>query len=475
MKYQLAPEVRLQESATGNFLVAARPLRMVRINGALLALVRQLAKGALTPGSAGAERSLEELTKRGFVRRVGSEAARSSAPPLVSIVIPVKDRAEELRNCLTSLAALDYPAELREVIVVDDGSSDDSAAVAREFGATVLPSGGRGRGPAAARNRGAAAANGELLAFIDSDCTAAPAWLRELVGTFDDPQVVAVGGLVDGLHNASALDRYEAVMSSLTLGGQERSGQGGNDTFYLPSCNLLVRRDAFEQAGGFRAEMQVGEDVDLTWRLRDADGKIVYLPQGQVFHEHRSRLGSFMSRRFDYGTSEGLLQSLHPARRKKMLLPAPLAVVLLLLTAAVVGRSWLPLLPAAALWCLDAGLTKGSMRRKGVPLPYVDVLLARGRAVGSLGYYLGYHLLRYYLVPLALLVAIFPASGLAPLATILWVGGVDYYVRKPRLGMVPFFAFYLLEQLAYGGGVFWGSMKQRNFGNYSLQIGNSKG
>ncbi len=67
----------------------------------------------------------------------------------------------------------------------------------------------------------------------------------------------------------SAVDRYEAVMSSLSIGNRERVGNSGNDTFYLPSCNLLVRRSAFKSAGGFKDSMHVGEDVDLTWRLRD--------------------------------------------------------------------------------------------------------------------------------------------------------------------------------------------------------------
>ena len=79
--------------------------------------------------------------------------------------------------------------------------------------------------------------------------------------------------------------------------------------------------EAFAAAGGFRAELQVGEDVDLTWRLRDAGRRIAYLPRGAVCHAHRSRLWPFMKRRFDYGTSEGLLQQLHPVRGKKMLIP----------------------------------------------------------------------------------------------------------------------------------------------------------
>jgi mycofactocin system glycosyltransferase len=356
------------------------------------------------------------------------------------------------------------------VIVVDDGSSDGSPEVARAFGATVLPSGGRGRGPAAARNRGAEAATGEILAFIDSDCTASVTWLKELIDPFADPQVAAVGGLVDGMYRASALDRYEAVMSSLSLGQHERSGQGGNDTFYLPSCNLLVRRTAFRRVGGFRSEMHVGEDVDLTWRLRDGGYRILYRPRGRVWHAHRSYLPAFLKRRFEYGTSEGLLQTLHPERRKKMVFPGPLAAVLALVGAAMVTRSLVLLLLASAVWLFDAGLTKRRMHGRGLHLPYLDVLLARGRAVGSLAYYTGYHLLRYYLLPLLLVAIAFPAGALTVLAMTFGVVAVDYHVRKPRLGIAPFCAFYLLEQVAYGGGVFWGSVRQKNFGNYSFQI-----
>ena len=68
--------------------------------------------------------------------------------------------------------------------------------------------------------------------------------------------------------------------------------------------------------------MHVGEDVDLTWRLRDQGWTISYLPAGNVLHEHRSSIRSFMSRRFDYGTSEGMLQLLHPRRHKQMVIPS---------------------------------------------------------------------------------------------------------------------------------------------------------
>jgi mycofactocin system glycosyltransferase len=470
MIYRIRAGVSIRENDQGGFLLASRPLRTVRLNPSLLALVRRMTPEGMSPSSEAEAKALEALAKKGFLEK-DSPAERDAATlPSVSIVIPVKDRAGELEKCLLSLARLKYPEDRLEVIVVDDGSSDGSPGVAREHGALLVTSGGVGRGPAAARNCGSALASGEILAFIDSDCTASPEWLTELIGAFDDEQVSAVGGWVDGLHSASPLDRYEAVMSSLNLGGRERSGDAGEDTFYLPSCNLLVRRSAFASLGGFRPDLHVGEDVDLTWRMRDAGGRIVYLPRGRVWHEHRSRLKAFMKRRFEYGTSEGMLQNLHPLRQKRMVFPPVLALIVALLATAVVLRSGLPLAASAALLLTDAVLAHRRVARQGIPLSYLEILLARGRAAASLAYYAGYHLLRYYLLPLSLIVAIFPSLWVPAAAVVLWVGGVDYTVRRPRL-LVPFFLFYyLLEQLAYGGGAFWGCVRQGSFASYRMRI-----
>ncbi len=342
--------------------------------------------------------------------------------------------------------------------------------MARELGAVLVDSGAVGGGPAAARNKGAAAAGGEILAFIDSDCTASPQWLRELLPAFAEPEVAAVGGWVDGMHQAAPLDRYEAVMSSLNLGRRAMSGGAGGDTFYLPSCNLLVRRQAFAAAGGFRAELQVGEDVDLTWRLRDAGQSIVYLPRGAVCHAHRSRLWPFMKRRFEYGTSEGLLQQLHPVRGKKMLLPPALTALVALLALALVGCSPLPLLPAIVLLLTDGLLTGRKLRRQGLTLAAGKILLARARATASLGYYLGYHLLRYYLVPLLLATLLYPPLGLLVLALLTGVASVDHQVRRARLALPVFCFYYLLEQLAYGSGAFIGCLRLKTFSSYRLHL-----
>ena len=340
MIYRLRHNVELVERDGGCFLTSKSPLSVLRLNRSLADLVRRGVDGSLINASAAEQTVMEQLTAKGFAERVRTVSEQLSMLPEVSIVIPVMNRADELRRCLKSLSQLNYPQEKLQIIVVDDGSSDHSPVVARAFGALVVSSGGTARGPAAARNVGASMASGEILAFIDSDCTASSDWLLELLPTFANQKIVAVGGLVDGMCRESAVDHYENVMSSLSLGGRELTGGSGDDTFYLPSCNLLVRRAAFLQACGFNEAMHVGEDVDLTWRLRDSGWTIAYLPVGRVYHEHRSSIRSFMSRRFDYGTSEGMLQLLHPRRHKRIVIPPLLALVILLCLVAPFCGWW---------------------------------------------------------------------------------------------------------------------------------------
>jgi len=471
MNYRLAHNVELVERDGGTFLLSKAPLCVLRLNRSLADLVGRGVGGTTITPSESEAAVMEQLASKGFAERLLSVAQQPSTWPVISIVIPVKDRADELKRCLGSLSNLNYPQEKLQIIVVDDGSSDDSAMVARQFQALLVPSGGTGRGPAAARNVGASLASGEILAFIDSDCTASKEWLNELIPAFNNHSVAAVGGQVDGMCTESAVDRYESIMSSLSLGARERTGSGGNDTFYLPSCNLLVRRTAFRNAGGFKDEMHVGEDVDLTWRLRDMGWTISYLPKGNVLHEHRSSLRSFMSRRFDYGTSEGMLQLLHPRRRKQMTVPPLLALLLLLCLMSLFAGSW-PLMLAVGLLSVDAISVRIRFARRGLPIGLLDLVAGRLRALGSLVYYISYHLVRYYAIPLILIALIIPGfwAWALPTAALLCAAGVDHAVRKPPLSFLRFCGIYLLEHIAYGSGVFWGCLRRKCFSSYRVVL-----
>lgn len=469
MSYRLSPHTTIEERDNGTYLVSRAPLSILRINAPLRDLAQRAAVAPLAPAGVKENTILEQLAERGFLERVLVPGITMGTLPTVSIVIPVKDRAEELERCLVSLALLTYPAELLQLIVVDDGSSDASPDVARRCGARVVTSGGIGRGPAAARNAGAWTATGEILAFIDSDCTASAGWLDELIPAFDNSGIAAVGGLVDGMCRESAVDRYESVMSSLALGARERSGGCGDDTFYLPSCNLLVKRQDFAAAGGFRDEMHVGEDVDLTWRLRDSGHTITYLPAGRVYHEHRSTVRSFMSRRFDYGTSEGILQRLHPQRRKRMVIP-PLLALLLALAVATPLLGWPCLAALICVFAADSCLVRHRLGRHGLSIPLVSLAAGRLRALGSLAYYFSFHVVRYYSLPAIAAACFIPWLWLPYLSAAICSARVDFQLKKPPLPFAIFGAIYLMEHLSYGSGVFWGCLRKGCFSSYRVSI-----
>jgi mycofactocin system glycosyltransferase len=184
----------------------------------------------------------------------------------------------------------------------------------------------------------AAEAQGELLAFIDNDCVADPAWLRNLIPYLEETGVGIVGGRVLAPPPTGRVAAFEAVRSPLDMGAV--GGPVGPDEIivYLPTCNLLVRRDLLLVQGGFASDMRLGEDVDFIWRALRTGVRAYYVPAGQIIHYHRVRLGALLRRRAEYGSSEADLQRRHPASRRIM--PLPKAGLLLLAIVATLMVSW---------------------------------------------------------------------------------------------------------------------------------------
>ena len=110
------------------------------------------------------------------------------------------------------------------------------------------------------------------------------------------------------------------------------------------------------------------------------------------------------------------------------------------------------------------------MSKKTLNFPWTMIALARLRALGSLGYYLGFHLLRYYLLPAVIATFLYPPLLVLLLVVVLTVGYVDYRVRKAQLPLLLYYQFYILEQASYGAGVFWGCLKMKDFSTYRLDL-----
>jgi glycosyltransferase involved in cell wall biosynthesis len=199
-----------------------------------------------------------------------------------SVVIPTYNRAATLRQTLTALMAQDYPDY--EIIVVDDGSTDDTRAmIAREF-PQVRYIYQQNRGPAAARNRGIAHARGEIIAFTDDDCVPPRDWLARLAdGYARYPDVVGVGGYLeapDEVLQRAPLARYERFIARRVFRVSEREYVGGFECPAGGTNNIAYRRAILERVGGFDESFPyaAGEDADLKWRICQLGARLLYVP-----------------------------------------------------------------------------------------------------------------------------------------------------------------------------------------------------
>lgn len=458
----LAAGTSLRATHGGYFLVSRWPLRALRVNRPLFEVLERVRDGTELNPTGDLLTLLLDLASKGYL-----ELRSPAGPeefPMVSIIIPVKDQPEDLAGCLASLESLDWPAARREMIVVDDSSARPVVAP----GTVKVLRQEISRGPALCRDLGVKQARGDILAFLDADCLAGKDWLCKLIPFFEAGGVGAVGGFVAGYYHGSFLDRYEDVSSPLNMGKHLVLEGRGPSTFYVPTANMLVRRDIFMSAGGFGEGRRVGEDVDLCWRLRDLGYSLVYAPFGRVAHKHRRRLGGMLWRRAEYGTSEAGLYRAHRDKRKTFVVPVFAGLAFLALAAAVLLLNPYPLISIPFFIGLDAWRRSAALKKSGLALPPGEVAASSARTGLSFSYFAFFHLVRYYLVALlALGFAWHPVWAFAGLALTV-TSAVDFFVKKPRLPYPVFLFFYLLEHLPYQVGVLVGCLKARWFGSYRL-------
>jgi GT2 family glycosyltransferase len=243
--------------------------------------------------------AVSEAFPRVFPPTVGSD--------LVSIVVCTHNGAGTLRRCLRGIAELRYPRY--EVIVVDDGSSDASAAIASEFDVRLIAI--ERSGLSMARNVGLAAARGEFVAYIDDDAWPDPDWLRFLVLAFRASGHAAVGGP----NLPPAEDGLAAACIANSPGGPTHVLLSDSEAEHIPGCNMAYRRSALERVGGFDPQFRTaGDDVDICWRLHDAGETLGFHAAAVVWHSRRGSVRAYWRQQVGYGYAEALLQRKWPER-----------------------------------------------------------------------------------------------------------------------------------------------------------------
>ncbi|MBF0308729.1 MAG: glycosyltransferase [Magnetococcales bacterium] len=264
----------------------------------------------------------------------------ATPPPMVSVIVCVYNDADRIAPCIQSLLDQDYPPESLEVVVVDDGSTDQTAAVVRQFPAVRLCQ-QENRGPSTARNLGILQARGEICAFTDSDCEADPGWVRSLVQHHmakAGERFGGVGGSQFGHPGdppfARKVDRYLRAVG--LVGDYVKPHAAACPVLHNASCNASYPRRLLLEVGGFRPGLFPGEDVELDKRLENLGYRLWFEPQARVFHHRVNTPARWINMLRSYGRSQAEVVRLHGFFRLIHFVP-PVGVLSLFM---VLGVSW---------------------------------------------------------------------------------------------------------------------------------------
>lgn len=227
------------------------------------------------------------------------------SPPWISIIIPCRGHALELRACLEGLGNQEGDIPF-EVIVVDSAYDPRVEQVAGEFKSARLIRSSAGLFAGGARNLGAQHATASVLGFVDADCIPGPGWVRAARDVVADGAVVAGGAVLDALpwHWIASTDN-RLQFADFPL------GRPAGVNVYFPGVQLVVVREVFDSIGGFDESRSSAQDVLFTTAAaREWPGKTIFCPQLVVRHRGRTSWGAFWQHHWEFGYSRAIFNLL---------------------------------------------------------------------------------------------------------------------------------------------------------------------
>ena len=227
--------------------------------------------------------------------------------PFITVGVAAFNAASTLPQLLDSLLAQQFPMELMEIVVADNGSTDDTAAIVQGFtdrAPVRLVSANHRRGPAVARNAVVKAARGRIIAFTDADCLVHHRWLAEIEAGFDDEAVGCVAGGILPAEFRTSAERFYARRNILS----QDYVLAHPFLPYAQTANAAFRREVFDEVGAFDEEMITCEDADLLWRMQlQTTYRLRYRPEALVWHRHRSSGRGLLKQTIGWGTGQALV------------------------------------------------------------------------------------------------------------------------------------------------------------------------
>ncbi len=265
----------------------------------------------------------------------------------ISVVVVCYNAKATIEPCIISLAQQDYPNDYYEIVFVDNNSTDGTRQVIEEYAQNqsnirivinpVL-------GIAGSRNIGLEQAQYDYVAFTDADCRAPRNWLARLSAGFErhrqkHENLVAVGGSNVPPQDHSVFYRTLHVFLNTFLGShgsvQGKRFHTDRPVPHLPTVNVMYHRESVLDIGGFDEKLgNIGEDQDMSFRLKVAGYEMVYLADTAVEHHMRSTFRSWIKNMFVYGKGRLWLMRKHPGR-SELILFFPMLLVLAFLGAII--------------------------------------------------------------------------------------------------------------------------------------------
>ena len=446
-RYQVDSSWWRRANAEGDTVVAGSPLKVFRFSSAARSVLEALENQTEVTSSSAS--TIQRLLDAGAVHPILDSMETSLKPSDVTVVIPVHNEDELRLNALISQLSSTH-----EVLIIDDGSTTPLADI---NGARVIRREVAG-GPAAARNTAIDFVTTSITFFLDADTSLVDDSWTNLLAHFEDSSVGVVAPRISSEPGSTLLQRYETSESPLDLGSEPARIRKNSRVSYVPTAALLIRTDLLRVHRGFDESLRYGEDVDLVWRLLEADVVCRYEPSVVVLHSPRASLLDAWKQRVSYGSAAAPLNQRHPGAATPLRINRWSALAW---SAFAIGHPLIGL-------TIGAGSTV-ALERKISSQPDSRTLALRLAGQGNIhaGRMIAQAITRTWW-PIALVLALFSRRGRrVALAAIVLPSLTKWFATKPKVDPVSYCALKLADDVAYGTGVWKGVIATRDLGALS--------
>jgi mycofactocin system glycosyltransferase len=443
-RYQIDSSWWRRANTDGDTVVAGSPLKIFRFSSAARSVLEAIEKRDEI--SVAATNTLHRLIDAGAIHPILESIKTSLQPSDVTVVIPVHNEDVLRLNALISKISAAH-----EVLLIDDGSTIPLADIngARVIRREVAD------GPAAARNTAVDLVTTSITFFLDADTSLADDSWTKLLAHFEDSSVGVVAPRIASEPGTTLLHRYEASESPLDLGSEPARIRKNSRVSYVPTAALMIRTDLLREHRGFDESLRYGEDVDLVWRLLEADVVCRYEPAVTVHHSPRASLLDAWKQRVSYGSAAAPLDQRHRG-----------AATPLRINRWSAG-AWGTLASGYPLIGLIIGAASTvALERKISSQPDSRQLALRlaGRGNIHAGRVIAQAMTRTWW-PIALLLSLCSRRARrVTCAAIVLPSLMAWFTKKPKVDPVSYCALKLADDVAYGTGVWKGVIATRDLG-----------